>query len=254
MKKENKAKVENVVLTWLIPVLIILLWQTATTQGWIRASVLPSPKKVFESAISLWEKGIFQLDLLASISRIVKGFLVGAVLGILAGLFIGILPRLDKLTKVVIAVFRPVPIIAWIPIFILWIGIGEELKVTVIALGTFWALLLNTISGIKGVDPKLLELSKMLGKSRFETIRYIILPNAYSFIFTGIRFAIGAALGYVITAEMIAASEGIGYRMMFARNMAQPGIMFVGIIEIGIFGLVVDLLLLKLQNRLFSYR
>lgn len=254
MEKDYKKNVENIILTIMLPVLLILLWCVATTQGWIRASVLPSPEKVFESAVSLWEKGIFQADLTMSLSRIIKGFLLGAILGIAAGLFIGIFPRLDRATKVVLAVFRPVPIIAWLPIFILWIGIGEELKVTVIALGTFWALLLNTISGIKGVDPKLLELAKMLGKSRYETIRHIILPNAYPFIFTGIRFAIGAALGYVITAEMIAASEGIGYRMMFARNMAQPGIMFVGIIEIGFFGLVVDLLLLKLQNRLFSYR
>lgn len=237
-----------------LPVLLLVLWQISTTQGWVKTSVLPTPAGVLDAAASLWKKGILFADITASLGRIVKGFLLGSTIGIVIGSLIGIFPLFDKFTKVFVAVFRPVPIISLIPIFILWLGIGEESKVAVIAIGTFWATLINTMDGIKHVDRKLIELAKILGKKKWETIRYIIVPYALPTIFTGLRVAIMASIGYVITAEMIAASEGVGYRIMYARNMAQPGIMFVGIIEIGIFGLVVDMLMLHLQKRLFSYR
>ncbi len=237
-----------------IPLIICILWQVSTTKGWIKASVLPAPAGVWDSAVSLNEKGLFWLDIGSSLSRILKGFLLGGTIGIIAGSLIGIFPFFDRITKVFVAVFRPIPIISLIPIFILWLGIGEESKIAVITIGTFWATLINTMDGIKSIDRKLVEMAQILGKNKWETIRYIIFPYAFPAIYTGIRIAITASIGYVITAEMIAASAGVGYRIMYARNMAQPGIMFVGIIEIGLFGLLVDLLVLKLQEKLFSYR
>lgn len=257
MKNEQlsvKKEIANFILTIIMPVAIIVLWQVSTTRGFVRNSVLPTPLNVWESAVSLKDKGLLQADITASLTRIVKGFVFGSVIGIIVGSLIGIFPAFDRFTKVFVAVFKPIPIISLIPVFILWLGIGEESKVAVITIGTFWALLVNTMDGIKSVDKKLLELSLILGKSRWETIRYIIFPYAFPSIYTGLRIAITSSIGYVITAEMIAASAGVGYRIMYARNMALPGIMFVGIIEIGLFGLIVDLLILELQKKLFSYR
>ena len=236
------------------PLALILLWFLTTKFGWVKASIVPAPYTVKESFSYLMEKNIFVEDAVYSLSRIIKGFLLGASIGIVLGVLVGMIPAVDRLTRVFIVLFRPIPIIALIPLFILWLGIGEESKVMVIALGTFWALLINTIDGIKGVDKKLVELGINLGKSKKEIVRTIVFPAAFPSIYTGLRIGITSSIGYVITAEMIAASAGVGYRIMYARNMAMPGILFVGIIEIGLFGLVVDLLVLKLQKYLFRYR
>ena len=257
MKEKGEGlsyKIQLKIIAVISPVLLFLLWQVATTHGWIRLSVLPTPMGVWKTAISLMEKGILQKDFIASVERIFIGFTSGSIAGILVGILIGILPRFDAATKVIIAIFRPIPIIALIPFFILWFGIGEESKIAVIFLGSFWELVISTIEGIKGIDKKLLELGKMLKKSRKDIIRYIIIPYDLPFIFTGIRLALCSSLGYVITSEMIAASYGIGYRIMYARSLAQPGMMVVGIVEIGILGVLCDFLLLKFHKKIFSYR
>lgn len=257
-KADQKNRFAQEILHWIqliiIPVTLIALWYIASANNWVRKSILPSPATVWESFRMLYEKGLFWQDLKATLMRILVGFLCGSSIGIIMGILIGIFPVFDRLTKVLIAVFRPIPVIALIPFVILWLGIGEDSKVTIVTLGTFWALMLNTISGIKNVDPKLLELSKMLKKGRVEIICRVILPYALPSVFTGIRLAASSSLAMSVTAEMIAAQNGIGYRIMFARNMAQPGVMFIGIIELGICGMIIDLLLLRLQDFLFRNR
>ncbi|MCR5302009.1 MAG: ABC transporter permease [Lachnospiraceae bacterium] len=237
-----------------LPAALVAMWYAASANNWVRKSILPSPATVLESFQMLNEKGIFFEDLRSTLMRIIVGFVCGATIGIVMGVLIGIFPTVDRFTKVSIAIFRPIPTIALIPFVILWLGIGENSKITIVTLGTFWALMLNTISGIKNVDPKLIELARMLKKSRFETVRRVILPFALPSVFTGIRLAASSALAMSVTAEMIAAQNGIGYRIMFARNMAQPGVMFIGIVELGLFGMIIDLLLLRLQDWLFRNR
>jgi sulfonate transport system permease protein len=143
--------------------------------------------------------------------------------------------------------------IAWIPLFILWIGIGDGFKITLIALGTFWSVLLNTIHGIQSVDPKLLEVASALEKNRFIMIRKIILPAALPAILTGLRLGMGVAWSSVVASEMIAASKGIGYMIMFAREMAQPAKLMVGVFTIGLVGLLIDTIILKLQKWLIKW-
>ena len=255
---ENIRKKINQIIQWVetvtIPILVIVWWKVASDNNWVRKSILPGPAGVWESLQMLLEKGIFFQDLTATIQRIVIGFLIGAAIGIVMGIVIGIFPTADRFTKVLIAVLRPIPTISLIPFVILCAGIGEKSKIIIVTLGTFWALMLNTISGIRNVDPKLLELARMLKKGRFETIFKVIIPSALPSVFTGIRLASSSSLAMSVTAEMVAAQNGIGYRIMFARNMSQPGVMFIGIIELGIFGMVIDLVLLKVQDILFRNR
>lgn len=248
------SRISNFILTIFLPVTLVILWQLSTNYGWVRQSVLPSPKGVWQSMIMLIEKGIFVDDFIASLRRIFVGFITGSIAGIVVGILIGIFPQFDTATKIIVAIFRPIPMIALIPFFILWTGIGETSKIAVITIGTFWSLLLNTTEGIKGVDKKLIELSSMLRKSHWETIRYVILPYALPFIYTGLQFALSTSVSYVVTAEMIAAANGIGYRIMYARTLAQPGIMLVGVIEIGLLGTVNDLVMRKIQQKIFYYR
>ena len=151
---------------------------------------------------------------------------------------------------VIFGVLRPIPMIGWIPLLILWMGIDEGSKVTVIAIGSFWELLLNTIHGINSVDKKYLEVAYILEKSKLITLIKVVLPSALPSILTGIRLGVGGAWKSVVAAELIAASSGIGYLISYAREVSQPGVMLVGLLTIGLIGLLIDFVILRVQHKI----
>jgi sulfonate transport system permease protein len=143
--------------------------------------------------------------------------------------------------------------IAWIPILILLLGIDEGSKIALIAIGSFWPVLLNTSRGIKNTDKKLIEVGVMLEKSRFQMLVKVILPSAFPFIFTGIRLGVGNAWSCVVTAEVIAAATGIGYVIMYARELMQPDVLLVGVFTIGVVGLMLDAVLLRVEKKVLRW-
>lgn len=243
--KNNGSKKDtavNAALIFLPMIIVIALWQILCDNGTINVTLLPSPKTVVETIVRMIADGSLWSHISASLVRIGLGFLAGAAAGVVIGILMGIFPKFDKAMTLFVGILRPIPIIALIPIFILWLGIGEESKITIIILGTFWPVLINTIHGVKSVDKKLLELSKVLKKGNVRTLIHIIIPSAFPMIFTGIRLGAGNSLVCVITAEMIAASQGLGYLIMYARQMSQPAVVLVGIFTIGVVGLLIDTL------------
>lgn len=237
------------ILTVFPPVLILLLWEFLGRRGVINQAILPYPTRILNAFISQAESGKISANILASLARIVKGFLLGILSGILLGIVMGLFGPIDKALSGILAILRPIPIIALIPFFILWLGIGEESKVAVIFLGSLWPVLLNTIHGIKSTDRKLLEVSEILRKNYFDTVIRVIIPSALPVIINGIRLAAGSALMGVVTAEMIAASKGLGYMIMFARELSQADVMLVGVIIIGLLGLLMDKLFTYIGNK-----
>lgn len=254
-REENSGKkisLQNVLLVLLPPLILLFLWEYCGRQGMINQSILPTPSRVIETFGTQIQNGNLGKNILASGGRVMKGFLIGVFLGLLFGILMGLFPKFDKSVSAILGILRPVPIIALIPFFILWLGIGEESKVAVIILGSFWPVLLNTVHGIKSTDKKLLEVSRNLKKNYFQTLYHIILPSALPFIISGVRLALGNALMCVVTAEMIAASSGVGYMVMFARELSQADVMLVGVITIGLFGLFFDRVFLKIENKLLQ--
>jgi len=249
--KQKKAinTVKSVLFAIVPPLLLILVWQWCAELGILNSKICPTPKNVITAIISMLKKGIIQKDVSVSMQRILKGYVEGTIIGVLTGILLGLNETADKATRTLIGFFRPIPVMALVPFFILWLGIGEKSKVALIALGTFWPVMINTTSGIKNVDKKFVEVARILNKSRLETIVKVILPAARPFIFTGLRLGASTALGCVVVAEMFAASKGIGFRMSFAREMAQPDVMFAGVIVISLVGAVIDLLFLKTQKK-----
>jgi sulfonate transport system permease protein len=136
---------------------------------------------------------------------------------------------------------------------ILWMGIGESSKVTVIAVGSFWPVLLNALRGVRDADPKLLEVAKVLQKSTKTLLFGVILPSAFPSIFTGLRIAMGIAWASVVGAELIAASSGIGYLIMYAREVSQPDVMLAGVAVIGLTGILIDWVFSVLEERLLPW-
>ncbi|MGN0352039.1 MAG: ABC transporter permease [Roseburia sp.] len=251
--KKIKQKIESFLTFILMPVLLVIVWQWGSDKGFINPHILPSPSKEVTTFGDLIASGKLQRNLIVSAVRVIQGFVFGAAFGLIIGSIMGLSRKLHKLLISLVGIFRPIPMIAWIPLLILWMGIGEPSKVTVIAMGCFWPILLNTIQGFQSIDIKLLEVAKILEKNRWQVMRAVILPSALPSVFTGIRLGLSSAWTCVVAAEMIAASEGIGYMITYARELTQPHVMLVGVFSIGFIGLFIDTLVLKLQTHLLKW-
>jgi sulfonate transport system permease protein len=253
-KKSRIGKISyNVFLKLLAPVLLVLVWYAASNAGILNPNILPSPVKVVETLFKLISNGKLGKNLLVSGKRVLKGFAIGTGIGIVLGVFMGLSKTLNKILSSLVSIFRPIPMIAWIPLLILWLGIGEETKVAVIIIGTLWPVLLNTIGGILSVDKKLLEVAQVLEKGKKEILLNVILPAAWPSIITGIRLGISTAWTCVVAAEMIAASSGVGYMITYARELSQPDVVLVGVFTIGVVGLLIDFLIMRIQKRLLRW-
>lgn len=235
------------------PAILLSLWEFLAHLGVINPSILPAPSQIGLTCLDLIESGELGIHVRTSLLRVLQGFSIGATLGVLGGIAIGLSKTVDRALLLITGLLRPIPIIAWVPVLILWVGIDEPSKVIVIAIGSFWPVLLNAIHGIRGTDPKFLEVARILGKSWTTILLRVILPSALPSIFTGFRIGLGIAWMSVIGAELIAASSGVGYLIMYARELSQPDVMLVGVFSIGIVGLSIDFLIRRIESKVLRW-
>ncbi|CAG0930050.1 partial sulfonate transport system permease protein, partial [Rhodocyclaceae bacterium] len=189
-----------------------------------------------------------------SVLRVLEGFGIAALLGLSLGIAIGLSRTLDRLTDLIIQVIKPIPPIAWIPLAILWFGIGEKSKVYIIFLGAFFPIIINTIDGIRQTDHKFVEVARILEVPRLRFVRQVVIPGAFPAIMTGLRVGLMVAWMCVVAAELIAAGSGIGYLIMDARQLSQSDVVLVGMITIGVVGKLMDSLIKRLERRLISWK
>ena len=246
-------RVKSFMFKVIAPLLLIIVWQIFGTFGVLNEHILPPPTKVISTFVQLFKNGKLVDNLFISLIRVFRGFILGALAGVVIGIFMGLSRPINKILSSLVSIFRPIPMIAWIPLLILGLGIGEESKVAVIFIGTLWPVLLNTISGILSVDTKLIEVSRVLEKSKIEMLIKVIMPSAWPAIFTGLRLGISTAWTCVVAAEMIAASSGIGYMIMYARELSQPDVVLVGVFTIGFVGLLIDAIIGALQKKALGW-
>jgi sulfonate transport system permease protein len=252
-KNGNSSRFNRWILPLVVPAFILVFWQVMSDRGFLRPSILPSPRTIAQTLQSLLASGELLGHLKVSLLRVFEGFGIGAALGAGLGLAMGLSGRLNRAFSLVTGLLRPIPTIAWIPVLILWLGIDEGSKVTVIAVGSFWPVFMNVLQGVKGTDPKYLEVARILEKSRWTVLGEVILPSILPSLFTGLRVGLGIAWASVVGAELIAASSGIGYMIMYAREVSQPDVMLVGVVTIGLTGLLMDFLVVKLERRLLKW-
>lgn len=252
---KNKKKIlpdnniTKIITALILPALIIVYWYVGSENKWFNASIIPSPHKMRLQFEKMLEDKSLITDVAVSFKRVLTGYFIGALAGVVLGIFIGLYTRVNQLFIALIGILRPIPPIACIPLFILIMGIGESSKIALIFIGAFWPCLLNTISGIHAADPKLIQVAEVFGKNKFIILKDIILPSAVPSIFTGLRLGISLAWSCVVAAEMIASTVGVGYLIMYAREMSKPAMLFIGIITIGLIGLIIDLLMQFLQRK-----
>ncbi|HEX9022891.1 MAG TPA: ABC transporter permease [Geobacteraceae bacterium] len=231
-----------------------MVWQAASNLGYIKPLILPPPSQV---AITFWEllkSGAMARNVGISVLRVLEGFGIASVLGLGLGIAIGLSRTLDRMSDLIIQVVKPIPPIAWIPLAILWFGIGEESKVYIIFLGAFFPIIINTIDGIRQTDYKLVEVARILEVPRRRFVRQVVIPGAFPAIMTGLRVGLMVAWMCVVAAELIAAESGIGYLIMDARQLSQSDVVLVGMITIGIIGKGMDSIIRRLERRLISWK
>src|SRR5690349_12926513 len=206
---------------WIVPLAIILIWQLACVTGFVTGRVLPAPSDVAMSGWKLLMSGELLRNIWVSFWRASIGFLIGGGIGFAFGLANGLSQLSSKLTDTTLQMVRNVPHLALIPLVILWFGIDETAKLFLVALGVFFPVYLNTLHGIRSVDPQLIEMGRVYGMTDAELFRRVIFPGALPSIFVGLRFALGIMWLTLIVAETIAASSGLGYMAMQAREFMQ---------------------------------
>jgi sulfonate transport system permease protein len=238
----------------MLPVAIVALWEVLCRANLIRVIALPAPSTV---AVTLWGlcvSGQLFVHIGASLLRVLEGFTGAAVLGLVLGVAVGISTTFARLTDLLIQILRPIPPIAWIPLAILWFGIGELSKVYIIFLGAFFPIIVGVIEGIRQTDNRYVEVAAVLEASRWKLVRKVVLPGALPTIITGLRIGLGNAWVCVVAAELIAAERGVGYIIVDGREMSRPDLVIAGMISIGIIGKLMDVALKRLERVLVPWR
>lgn len=261
MTSKAKGKKKNIWDTWLgirieslIPViLLIVIWISFAESGNLNPVVFPEPITVWNTFVEKITDTTLLSAVGISIVRVLEGYFLSAILGIGLGIVIGLSKHMQRLTNLIIQIIRPIPPIAWIPLVILWMGIGENSKVFLIFLGGFFTNLINVIDGIRYTDKKLLEVASVMETPRKKYILQLVIPAAFPSIFTGLRVSLGSCWTCVVAAELVAATSGVGYMISNARNFGQMDVVVVGMISIGVIGKIMDVILGTIEKKVLAW-
>ncbi len=227
-------------LPWVVPFLIVLVWQIAAQTGWLSSRVLPAPLDVAKAFYRLSASGELWHHVSVSAWRAFIGFVVGGSLGLFFGLLTGSIRLAETLLDTTFQMIRNIPALALIPLVILWFGIEETAKLFLVAIGVFFPIYINAFHGIRSVDPALIEMGRSYGLNNWQLYRQIILPGALPSILVGVRFSLGLVWVLLIVSETISAQSGIGYMTMNAREFLQTDVVLVGILLYAILGKLAD--------------
>jgi sulfonate transport system permease protein len=238
----------------LSPLALLMLWQIGCSSGLISSRTLAAPSQVIGSFIDLTSDGALQHHLWVSLSRVAKGMSVALVVGGGLALLAGLSRTGEYVIDAPMQMLRTLPVLALIPFFIIWFGIGELPKVALVAVAAVFPIYLTLYSGIRGVDPKLVDLAKIIGLSRGALIRHVILPGALPTALVGVRYSLGISWLILVAAEQVNATSGIGYLMNDARDFMRIDILLVGLLIYAFLGLLVDILVRWLERRLLGWR
>lgn len=250
------ASLHTIVRGALVPAVVLVFWQALSMSGFVNQAVLPSPTAVLArwwtylaplsdydgtgSRLAWIFSGELIGDTLSSLYRVAVGFAIGAGLALPLGLMMGASHRMNALFNPLVQVLRPIPPIAFIPLSILWFGLGNPPAIFLIAIGAFFPVLMNTIAGVQNVDGIFIRAAQNLGAGRGLMFVRVMLPAATPYILTGARVGIGTAFIVVIVSEMIAVNSGLGYRILEAREYFWSDKIIAGMFSIGLLGLAID--------------
>lgn len=237
-----------------VPVLGLLLWELAASAGWLNARLMPPPSRTFATLWSLTETGELYRHIAATTLRVLIGFAIGAAAATVAGALVGYFATLRRLVDPTLQALRAIPSIAWVPLFILWFGIFETSKVVLIAVGVFFPVYLGVVGAILSVDRKIVEVGRMFRLSGFALVRRILLPAVLPTYIVSLRAGLGLGWMFVVAAEFMGASEGLGYLLVDGQQLGKPDQVLASIIVFAIAGKLTDSVLLATTAPLLRWQ
>ena len=238
---------------WLLPCLIVIVLEIVVRVGWIPAYQMPAPSDVALTLIEL-AQGALGKHVLASVGRVLAGFVIGASLALVFATWVGLSREAEAYLEPTFAGLRAIPSLAWVPLLLLWLGIDETSKVVLIAIGAFFPVYVNGVAAIRNIDRKLVEVGQMYGFSARRLTLRILLPAAMPGLFTGLRSGLSMAWMFLVAAELIAATKGLGYLLSDGRETSRPDIVLAAILALAVLGKLSDGVLAAIERRCVSWR
>lgn len=237
-----------------VPVALLALWSLAASAGWLPLQILPAPSEVAASLRDLATGGDLARNTGISLLRVVEGFVVGAIVGLALGIAMGLSPTMEDYMKPLFTAFAQVPTLGWIPFLMLLVGIGETLKILVIAKAAFVPVTLNTMAGVRGVPAIYEEVGALYRFTRWQMLRKVILPASVPPVFTGLRYGLTHSWNALVAVELLASAEGLGYLLVWGRQMFWLDTMMGAMLIIGVVGFGLDRLMAAAEAVLLRWR
>lgn len=238
----------------LSPIVLLALWEIICRCGVVEPYLLPAPSDIFMTLVILIVSGEILPHICISLFRALSGFVIGSGLGIGVGIIIARFKIIEDITDIPIQTLRAIPTAAMIPLIIVWLGLGEPSKIFIVAIPCFFLTLINTMTGVRGVESLMIKAARLLGAKERHILFRVIIPAASPMIFAGLRLAIAVSLVLLIIAEMVAASKGLGYFILESQRFWAVEKMFAVIILMGLLGLILDRIVLMIGNRALAWR
>jgi len=253
----KKSKCTIITFRWpigaLLPVLFFSFLEVSAAFNLIPTRLLPPPSEIVHTLFALASRDLFSHVAISTV-RVLAGFAIGALLALFCGVLVGVSRRAEALLDPSFQALRAIPSLAWIPLLLLWLGIDETPKIVLIAIGAFFPVYINLVAGIRSVDRKLIEVGLVQRWSSHQLIGRILLPAALPYLFTGLRTGLSLSWMFLVAAELIAASKGIGYLLSDGRESSRPDIVLVAILLLATLGKLSDSLLKYIEARQLVWR
>lgn len=234
----------------LLPLLLLAVWQYVTSSGVVPPYQLPGPVSVWDAAVDLWQRGDLQTHVAISVQRVFIGFAIGASVALAVAAFVGLSRAGDVLLAPTLAAIRAVPSLAWVPLLILWFKIGEESKITLIAIGAFFPVYTTVAAALRHVDPHLVEAGRAFGLRGIALFRSVQLPAVVPSVMSGLRLGLAQAWLFLVAAELIASSMGMGFLLVDSQNNGRVDRILLAIVLLALIGKLTDSVVAVVEKQL----
>jgi sulfonate transport system permease protein len=244
----------DALLAWIVPLALLALWALAARHEWVAPQVLPAPEAVAQSLRDAVASGELWAHLQVSLWRVLAGFALGLAGGLVLGTAMGLSPTFDDYVHPLFKAFSQVPVLGWLPLLMLLVGIDEALKVILVAKAALVPVALNTAQGIRGVPTRYIEMARVLRFTRWQLLWRVVFPAALPTIWSGVRYGLTHAWLALVVVELLASSEGLGFMIVYGRQLFQLDVVMAAVIVVGVAGFVLDRLLAATERRLLRWR
>lgn len=247
-------QIKRLLLAWPFPLALLALWALASANEWVPPQILPSPATVAATFVDLLKSGELEDNTLISLQRVLYGFAAGGSIGLLLGVGMGLSPLFKDYVYPTFKAFAQVPALGWLPLLMMLVGIDEALKIILIAKAAAVPIALNTYKGMQGVPTRYIEVARVYRFSRWQLLRRVVFPAAFPTIWNGIRYGLTHAWLALVIVELLASSEGLGFLIVYGRQLYQLDVVLAAVVVVGAVGFALDKVLALIEVRLLRWR